>query len=347
MRIIVDAMGGDNAPETVVQGALDAVQEFGVDVILVGRGTELLEILRSKGLETLPKGLEISHAPDVVDMHANPTTVLKEHPESSMVQGLKLLHAAQGDAFVSAGNTGALLTAATLECKRIRGIRRAAMGPVIPNRNGGTVLIDAGANVDCTPEYLLQFGYMGSFYAQKMLGKTNPKVGLLNNGTEDTKGGTLRQETYALLQQARVAGRLNFVGSVEAREVFSGAVDVLVADGFSGNVLLKAMEGTASFLMGELKTVFNKNVITKFGALCVMGGLKNLKKLLDYRESGGTVLLGISTPVIKAHGSSDARAIRSAIKQAITAVESGLVPAITQNIDAMRVDAHGGREGEK
>lgn len=347
MRIIVDAMGGDHAPEAIVQGALDAVQEFGVDVVLVGRGSELLEILRSKGLENLPKGIEISHAPDVVDMHANPTTVLKEHPESSMVQGLKLLREGQGDAFVSAGNTGALLTGATLECKRIRGIRRAAMGPVIPNRHGGTVLIDAGANVDCTPEYLLQFGYMGSFYAQKMLGKANPKVGLLNNGTEDSKGGALRQETYALLQEAKEAGRLNFVGNIEAREVFSGAVDVLVADGFSGNVLLKSVEGTASFLMGELKSVFKKNLITKLGAACVMGGLKNLKQMMDYRESGGTVMLGITMPVIKAHGSSDARAIRSAIKQAIEVVESGLVDSITQNIDAMRVNVRGEHEGEK
>lgn len=341
MRIILDAMGGDNAPEAIVQGALDAVQEFNVELTLVGRGPELLEVLKSKGVETLPKGLEISHAPDVVDMHANPTTVLKEHPESSMVQGLKLLRAGQGDAFVSAGNTGALLTGATLECKRIRGIRRAAMGPVIPTRHGGTVLIDAGANVDCTAEYLLQFGYMGAFYASRMLGKKNPKVGLLSNGTEDTKGGTLRKEAYALLQQAHEEGRLHFAGNVEARDVFSGAVDVIVADGFSGNVLLKSVEGTASYLMSEIKGVFKKNLLTKLGAMCVMGGLKELKAMMDYRESGGTVLLGISKPVIKAHGSSDARAIRSAIKQAMEAVQSGLVEAIAENVDAMRVDGHG------
>ncbi len=338
MRIILDAMGGDHAPEAVVQGALDAQQEFGVDLTLVGRGPELLEILKGKGIQTLPKGFEISHAPDVVDMHANPTAVLKEHPESSMVLGLKLLHEGLGDAMVSAGNTGALLTGATLQCKRIRGIRRAAMGPVIPNRHGGAVLIDAGANVDCTAEYLLQFGYMGSFYASRMLGRENPKVGLLSNGTEDSKGGALRQEAYALLRQAHEAGRLNFVGNFEARDVFSGDVDVIVADGFSGNVLLKSVEGTAGYLMGELKGVFKKNLLTKLGALCVMGGLKELKSMMDYRESGGTVLLGISKPVIKAHGSSDARAIRSAIRQAMTAVESGLVDAIAANVDAMRVD---------
>lgn len=341
MRIILDAMGGDHAPEAMVQGALDAVTEFGVELTLVGRGPELLEILKQKGVQTLPKGLEISHAPDVVDMHANPTMVLKEHPESSMVLGLKLLHDGEGDAFVSAGNTGALLTGATLACKRIRGIRRAAMGPVIPNRHGGTVLIDAGANVDCTPEYLLQFGYMGSFYASRMLGKQNPRVGLLSNGTEDTKGGALRLETYALLRRAHEAGRLNFAGNVEARDVFDGQVDVIVADGFSGNVLLKSIEGTAGYLMKELKGVFKKNLLTKLGALCVMGGLKELKGLMDYRESGGTVLLGISKPVIKAHGSSDARAIRSAIRQAMEAVDSGLVDAIAANIDAMRVDAPG------
>lgn len=340
MRILLDAMGGDNAPEAVVQGALDAVQEFQVELTLVGRGPELLEVLRKKGIETLPKGLEISHAPDVVDMHANPTTVLKDHPESSMVQGLKLLRAGEGDAFVSAGNTGALLTGATLECKRIRGIRRAAMGPVIPSRQGGTVLIDAGANVDCTAEYLLQFGYMGAFYASRMLGRRDPRVGLLSNGSEDTKGGALRREAYALLSEAKEAGRMNFVGNVEARDAFSGDVDVIVADGFSGNVLLKAIEGTAGYLMSELKGVFSKNLITKLGAACVMGGLKELKGMMDYRESGGTVLLGISKPVIKAHGSSDARAIRSAVRQAMEVVNSGLVQAIEEKVDAMRVDAH-------
>jgi len=344
MRIILDAMGGDNAPEAIVQGALDAVQEFNVEITLVGRGPELLEILKQKGIDTLPKGLQITHAPDVVDMHANPTAVLKEHPESSMVQGLKLLRAGEGDAFVSAGNTGALLTGATLECKRIRGIRRAAMGPVIPNRHGGTVLIDAGANVDCTAEYLLQFGYMGSFYANRMLGKQNPRVGLLSNGTEDTKGGSLRKEAHALLTEAHEAGRLNFIGNIEGREAFDGSVDVIVADGFSGNVLLKGMEGTASYVMKELKGIFKKNLITKLAAAMIMGGLKDLKRMMDVRESGGTVLLGISKPVIKAHGNSDARAIRSAIKQAMEAVQSGVVEAITENVDAMRVDVRGGKE---
>ncbi len=345
MRIILDAMGGDNAPEAIVQGALDAVQEFqNVEITLVGRGPELLEILKAKGIETLPKGLQITHAPDVVDMHADPITVLKKHPESSMVQGLKLLRAGEGDAFVSAGNTGALLTGATLECKRIRGIRRAAMGPVIPNRYGGTVLIDAGANVDCTAEYLLQFGYMGSFYAERVLGKNNPKVGLLSNGTEDTKGGTLRKEAYALLTEAHEAGRLNFIGNVEGREIFDGVVDVIIADGFSGNVLLKSVEGTAGYLMKEIKGIFKKNLITKLAAVMIMGGLKELKTMMDYRESGGTILLGISKPVIKAHGSSDARAIRSAVKQAMEAVESGLVEAIAENIDAMRVDLHSKEE---
>lgn len=344
MRIILDAMGGDNAPEAIVQGALDAVQEFDVELILVGRGPELLEILKKKGIDTLPKGLQITHAPDVVDMHANPTTVLKEHPESSMVQGLKLLRAGEGDAFVSAGNTGALLTGATLECKRIRGIRRAAMGPVLPTRQGGVVLIDAGANVECTAEYLLQFGYMGAFYADKMLGRSNPRVGLLSNGTEDSKGGALRKEAYALLSEASQAGRLNFIGNVEARDVFADVVDVIVADGFSGNILLKSMEGTASYLMKELKGIFRKNLITKLAAALIMGGLKELKSVMDYRESGGTVLLGISKPVIKAHGSSDARAIRSAVKQAMEAVNSGVVDAIAENVDAMRVDIRAEKE---
>ena len=335
MRIIVDAMGGDNAPDAIVKGAVDAHEEFGMDLVLVGRGEEILESLKRQGVDTLPQGMEIAHASDVVEMEDVPVTVLKTHSDSSLVVGLTMLAQGQGDAFVSAGSTGALLTGATLMVRRIKGIRRAALAPCIPTKTGRAVLIDCGANAECTPEYLLQFALMGEVYARS-LGIQDPKVALINNGTEPTKGGSLQKETYALLDQAGKAGQLHFVGNMEARDVFSGDADVLVADGFTGNVLLKSMEGTASFMSSLIKQVFLKNLLTKVAALFCKSGLSSMKKMMDYRETGGTLFLGISKPVVKAHGSSDARAIRSAIAQAYTAAQSTLIEDITKSAAAYK-----------
>ena len=237
---------------------------------------------------------------------------------------------------MSAGSTGALLSAATLLVKRIKGIRRAAMCPVLPTPgNGGTLLIDCGANAECTPEYLLQFAYMGSFYAEHVMGCPEPRVGLLNIGTEESKGTDLQRETWQLLRKAGEEGRINFVGNVEGREALLGEVDVIVADGYSGNILLKTMEGTAMLMAKELKKMFKKNLLTKVGAVLVSDGIKNFKKMLDSREVGGTAFLGITKPVIKAHGSSDARAMKSAIRQAVAAVKSGYCDDIRENIGAM------------
>ena len=333
MKIIVDAMGGDNAPQAIVQGALDSAKEFGVNIVLIGRGEEILSAMRSCGYETLPKGVEICHADDVVDMHAEASEVVKQHRGSSMVQGLKMLAEDQGDAFISAGNTGALLSAATLVVKRIKGIRRAAFAPVLPIGTGA-ILMDAGANVVCTPEFLLQFGCMGSLYAKKAQGKKNPRVALLNNGVEDSKGDDLHKEAYQLLKEAGEKGIINFVGNIEAREAIGGDVDVIVADGFSGNVFLKSIEGTALYMAGLIKKMFTRNIFTMIGALLCKKG-ESVKKQLDYREVGGSLIIGISKPVIKAHGSSDARAIRGAIKQAIGAVESGYCQDIRENIASM------------
>ncbi len=333
MKIIIDAMGGDNAPQAIVEGALKAAEEFGVEMILVGRGEEILSAMRQCGYENLPKGVEISHADDVVDMHAEASEVVKQHKGSSMVKGLKMLADGEGDAFISAGNTGALLTGATLLVKRIKGIRRAAFAPVLPIGKG-TILVDAGANVVCTPEFLLQFGCMGSFYSQKAQGKKNPRVALLNNGVEDCKGDDLHKEAYRLLKEAGDNGVINFVGNIEAREAVGGDIDVLVADGFSGNVFLKTIEGTALYMAGLIKGMFYKNLLTKIGALLCKKG-EAIKKALDYREVGGSLILGISKPVIKAHGSSDARAVRSAIRQAIHAVESDYCSAIKDHVQAM------------
>ena len=335
MRILIDAMGGDHAPDAIVQGAIDAAKEFGVKVVLVGRGEAILKSLTHLGLDTLPEGVEVANADDVVDMHDDPATVVRARKDSSMVVGLRMLANGEGDAFISAGSTGALLTAATLVVKRVKGIRRAAFCPEIPTDNK-TLLIDCGANAECTPEFLLQFAFLGSLYAKQVHKKIQPKVGLLNIGAEDSKGTELQKQTYVLLQNAKEQGLLNFIGNVEARDVFTGGVDVLVADGFSGNILLKSIEGTASYMGGMVKKLFKKNIFTMIAALLCKGGIKDFKKRMDYREVGGTMLLGISKPVVKAHGSSDARAIRSAVKQAMEAAKGNMAQVLEQDMHLIK-----------
>ena len=338
MKIIVDAMGGDNAPAAVVQGALDAHKTLGVDIILVGRAAEVLKCVEDCGEKTLPKGVEIKDASEVVEICDDPATAFKVKKDSSLTVGLNLLKEGQGDAFVSAGSTGALLAGATLVVKRIRGLRRAAMGPVIPVFGGKAVLCDCGANAECTPEYLLQFAYLGNFYSKRVLGVENPRVGLLNIGAEETKGATLRKETHALLKEAAEAGRINYIGSIEGNDAMMGGADVIVADGFTGNVFLKSMEGAAKFMFKELKKVFYSSTKTKLGAMLIKNNLNSMKAMLDPSEVGGTAFLGISKPVIKAHGSSDARAITSAILRAKEYAESGFIADIEANVSAMKVE---------
>ena len=317
MKIILDAMGGDHAPEAPVMGAVQAARDFGAQITLVGRTDEIMETLRANGIDQLPKGIEISHADDVVDMHDDPSAVIHKRKNSSMVLGLKKLAEGEGTAFVSAGSTGALLSGATLVVKRVKGIRRAAMGPSMPTKTGGKVVIcDCGANAECTPEFLLQFALMGSLFCKKNMGVENPKVGLLNIGTEDSKGTKLQKDALVLLKAAHEKGLINFVGNIEGRDVPLGTVDVCVCDGFSGNVLLKSIEGTAMFMGSVISKMFKKNALSKLAAALVMKDVKAFKKLLDYREIGGTQFLGIKKAVIKAHGSSDALAFRNAIHQA-------------------------------
>ena len=336
MKIILDAMGGDNAPEAPVLGAFEAAKLYGTQITLVGRGEAILGVMRSHGIEDLPDGVEIANADDVVDMHDDPASVIHKRKNSSMVVGLKMLADGQGDAFVSAGSTGALLTGATLLVKRVKGIRRAAMGPAMPNKTGGkTVILDCGANAECTPEFLLQFGIVGSLYARKYFGVENPKVGLLNIGTEDSKGTALQKDAYSLLTQAKEQGLVNFVGNVEARDVPLGAVDVVVCDGFAGNVLLKSIEGTAMFMGSLVSKMFKKSIISKLAAALVMKDIKAFKKMLDYREIGGTPFLGIKKPVIKAHGSSDALAFRNAVKQAMDAAGSDISAELEETLKTL------------
>jgi glycerol-3-phosphate acyltransferase PlsX len=334
MKIIVDAMGGDNAPGALISGAAMAAVDFDVTVVLVGRGEEILLSMKELGLEDIPTGVEIANATEVVDMHDDPGAVIRAKKDSSLVVGMNMLHNGEGEAFLSAGSTGAILAGATLLVKRIRGVRRAALAPVLPCADGHRIIVDSGANTDCTPEYLLQFAYMGAAYAKHVLGKPNPAVGLLNIGTEDTKGMQLQRDSYVLLKDAHSAGKLNFIGNVEARDVFFGELDVIVCDGFSGNILLKSMEGMAMYLVRQLKEVYARNFKTKLGGFLVKKHIHAMKKAMDYTEVGGGVLLGVQKPVLKAHGSSDAKAIRNAIGQAVKMAGSDFVKEIETHIAA-------------
>ena len=313
MRVIIDAMGGDNAPQAPVAGAVRAKRELGVDVTLVGRRED---IERHLGGES---GIEIVDAREVISMEDDPSTATRRKKDSSMAVALNLLKEGRGDAVVSAGSTGALLTGATLTVKRIRGIRRAAFGPVIPNGGRGVMLIDCGANAECTSEYLLQFAFMGSFYSKHILGCPNPRVGLLNNGTEETKGTELQKQAWTALKRVSDEGRINFIGNVEGSAALSGDVDVIVTDGFKG--------------------VFLSSTKNKLAALMLKGDFKRLKDMMDVNKVGGTALLGISKPVIKAHGSSNDEAIFSAIRQAVQFARAGVIEEIEKNIDYMRLPA--------
>ncbi|OJU16330.1 MAG: phosphate--acyl-ACP acyltransferase [Clostridiales bacterium 43-6] len=320
MKIIVDAFGGDNAPKAMIEGCMMAVKEYGASILLCGDEEKIKACAKEHNFSL--HNIEIVHSPGVMDVHTDPTEILKS--DTSMAEGLRRLAKGEGDAFVSAGSTGALLVGGTLIVKRIKGIKRPALSPVMPTADKPYLLIDCGANLDVRPEMLVQFGIMGSVYMNKVLGCETPRVGLLNVGAEDTKGGEMLVETYGLLKNSPV----NFVGNIEAREVPEGACDVLVTDGFSGNIVLKLTEGVAGSFMGMIKKIFKRNWITKFAAMLIMPGLKALKKQMDYTEYGGAPLLGTARPVIKAHGSSNAKAFKNAIRQAIQFSETGVIEEI-------------------
>lgn len=329
MKIIVDGFGGDNAPLEVIKGCRQAQDELGVQIVLSGNEAMLREVAEKEQIDI--SDFEILHAPDIFDIHAQPTTLLKEGRNSSLAVGLQALHDGKGDAFVSAGSTGGLVVGATFLAKRIKGIKRPALAPILPTAKGHMMLMDAGANVDCRPEMLVQFAIMGSAYMERVKGVKNPRVGLLNVGAEETKGRELEQEAYRLLQQAPI----NFVGNAEARELPSGDFDVVVADGFSGNIALKLYEGMAVFFKGKLKSWFG-GFGGKLAAVMIMDKIKAFQKSMDYKEEGGAVLMGISSPVIKAHGSSDAKAFFNAVRQAKRCVDGNIVPTIAQTVQEMK-----------
>ena len=325
MKIIVDAMGGDNAPGEIVAGTLSAVKKFGIEAILVGKEAEIAPLIPEN-----TSGVSILNADDIITMEDDPMSLLKAKKESSMAVALRALKDGVGDALVSAGSSGALLVGATMIVKRIRGIRRAAFSPILPTAKGKALLIDSGANAECTPEYLVQFATMGARYMQAVRQIESPRVGLINNGTEEHKGTPLQQEAHKLLREAPI----NFIGNIEGRDVPSGNVDVIVTDGFTGNVLLKTFEGVGLFFSNELKSMFKKNIFTMLTAMILKDGIKSLKKKMDYNETGGAPLLGISKPVIKAHGSAKAKTFESAIAQAILYVEQGVIEKIEKSIES-------------
>ena len=337
MRIIIDAMGGDLAPAAIVRGAVLGAKEFDVDITLVGREQDVLRCLRAEGIEGSTEHVTVYNAEEVIDMDDDPSTATRRKKDSSMSVALRLLSEGAGDACISAGSTGALLTGATLIVKRLHGIRRGCLAPTLPNGGRGVVLLDCGANVECTAEYLLQFAFMGSLYSEKILGVESPRVGLLNIGAEESKGGELQHVASLLLKKAGQAGRLNYVGNTEARELFSGSIDVLVCDGFSGNVLLKTVEGTATYIIRLLKDAMTSSTKNKLAAMVLKKDIGKMRKMLDADEVGGTAILGISKPVFKAHGSSDARAIRSAVRQAVRFIRADVISEIEKNIEYMNI----------
>lgn len=329
MNIIVDSIGGDKGPGEIVKGCIDAVKELDVNITIVGREEEIKEELSKYNY---PKGnIDILNSEDEITNEDDPTLAIRRKKSSSMVVGLKALTEGRGDGFVSAGNTGALLVGGLFIVKRIKGIERAALATIYPTEKGISFMLDVGANVDCKPEYLKQFAVMGSIYSEKVLGISSPKVGLANIGVEEGKGNTLVIEAYNLLKDTNI----NFYGNVEVRDIPEGVVDVIVCDGFVGNVILKLTEGIAITLFSTLKEEFTQSFKSKIGAFMLKSQLKSFKSRFDYREYGGAPLLGLKKPVVKAHGSSDAFAIKNAIRQAKTFIEKDVIKIIENEINIL------------
>ncbi len=330
MKVIVDAFGGDNAPIEVLKGAAMAVKQFNTTVILTGDREKILACAGENGVSL--DSIEIAHASQVMDMNAEPTQILKAYQDSSMAVGFKLLSQGVGDAFVSAGSTGAFVVGASLIVKRIHGIKRPALAPVIPTVEGRYMLIDCGANAECRPEMLVQFAVMGSAYMNKIMGVENPRVALINNGTEEHKGTPLQQEAFVQLKNSP----LNFVGNIEARQLPIGGCDVAVCDGFTGNIVLKLTEGLSKALVGQVKDILMQNMLTKLASLTYKKGHDEFKKKMDNKEYVGAAQLGISKPTIKAHGSSDAKAFCNAIRQALNFTQNGVIGSIENYLNEMK-----------
>ncbi len=332
MRIIVDGFGGDNAPLEVLMGAVLAVKNLGVEITVVGNEDAIHTCAKDNKIDI--SALSVRHAETVMDVCCDPALILKEYSNSSMAVGLKMLKDGEGDAFVSAGSTGALVMGATFIVKRLKGIKRAALATVVPTVDKPVMLLDVGANADCRPEMLLQFGIMGSAYMNKLMGVDNPRVALANIGAERTKGRELDIEAYNLLEKAPV----NFIGNIEAREVPLGGSDVVVSDGFTGNILLKTYEGMGKFMGKSVKDMLTGGVLSLIGSLFLLKKVNAFKKKMDYKEYGGAPLLGTAKPVIKAHGSSDEKAFYNAIRQAKIFFENNVIGEFSEALATLKAE---------
>lgn len=326
MKIIVDAMGGDYAPEIPCAAAVKAVGELGIEIALVGREDDIKKELSKYEYDN--KRISIVNAEQIITNHEEPAKAVRQKKDASVVVAAQMLKNAEADAMLSCGNTGALLAAGLLIVGRIKGVQRPALATLLPSEKGPVLLADAGANTNCKPENLVQFAVMGNNYMRDVLGMENPRVGLVSNGAEEGKGDALTKETYPLL----AAQKFNFIGNIEGRDIMEGNADVIICDGFVGNIILKTVEGMGSVVGRAVKELFTKNIVTKLGSLFVMGGVKEFKKRMDYREYGGAPLLGVRAPVIKGHGSSDVKAVMSAIRQAKRFVETGFVETLARDI---------------
>lgn len=322
MRIVVDAFGGDNAPLEIIKGSALAEKEYGVQITLCGDEATINKCISENNIEF--KELTIVNATDVISMHDDPTSLLKAHKDCSMAVAFRELAEGRADAFVSAGSTGAVVVGGTFIVKRIKGVKRPALAAMLPSPDSHYMMMDIGANAECRPEMLLQFGVMASAYLEKVEGIKNPSVGLLNIGTEETKGTELQREAYKLLNESD----LNFIGNVESRELPNGVCNAVVTDGYTGNIALKLIEGTALTLFSMLRPVFSKNFFTKICYLILKPGLRGVKNKMNASEVGGAPLLGTKKPVFKAHGNSDAFAFKNAIRKAMLFAEKGVINTI-------------------
>lgn len=328
MRIAVDAMGSDRHPQPDVEGAVWAAREYGVEIVLVGNRDVVEPELAKHSARNLP--ITIAHASQIIEMKEHPAAAVRSKKDSSMVVAMQMLKRGEVDAFVSAGNSGGCLAAAIFYLGRIKGVERPALSSVFPTRKGPCFLLDLGANTDCKPQYLLQFAIMGSIYAERVMGIANPRVAIVSNGEEEGKGNMLVQDTYPLLK----ASGLNFVGNAEGKDIPGSLADVVVTDGFTGNVIAKLSEGIAGFILDTLKEEIKRRPVAMVGAALAKGAFDQVRKRLDYREYGGGALLGVDGVVIVAHGRSDSLAMQNAIRVAGQAVEQGVLPAIRRSITA-------------
>ena len=336
MKILLDVMGGDNAPEANIKGAINAINKIKAEVILIGKKEVIEEKVKSlynKSLEEISPRLIIKDARETIEMEDGPTDSIKHKKDSSMVVGFNMLKNGEGDVFISAGNSGALLAGATLLVGRIRGIDRPAMAGILPAYRSRLVLIDSGANTNCKPINLLQFAQMASIYIRNTFGVEHPKIGLLNIGTEETKGNELTKASYNLLKEKAEELNINFIGNVEGREAFSGEVDAIVTDGFTGNVFLKAIEGLGKFVKRSLKESLMGNIFSKIAAVPSLPALNKFSKTMDYKSYGGALFLGVKKPVVKAHGSSDEKLFEFTIKQAENFVNNKTVEKLISEFD--------------